>query len=88
VTLARKVETELFRPADAPKATVNVNAVDGVVFLRGTAPTPEQITALERKARAIPGVREVENLLHPPGTPPRRESAGARTTGRLRRTRG
>lgn len=70
VTLAHKVETQIFRPADSPKATVNVNAVDGVVFLRGVARTPEEIAELERRVRAIPGVREVENLLHLPGTPP------------------
>jgi osmotically-inducible protein OsmY len=69
VTLAHKVETEIFRPADSPKATVNVNAVDGVVFLRGTTPTAEQITELERMVRAIPGVKDVRNLLHLPGTP-------------------
>jgi osmotically-inducible protein OsmY len=68
ITLAHKVETEIFRPADAPKGTVNVNAVDGVVFLRGTA-TSEQITELESKVRAIPGVKDVRNLLHVPGTP-------------------
>jgi hypothetical protein len=69
VTLAHKVETEIFRPADAPKATVNVNAVDGVVFLRGVARTASEIAELEREVRAIPGVRDVENLLHLPGTP-------------------
>jgi hypothetical protein len=70
VTLAHKVETEIFRPADAPKGTVNVNAVEGVVFLRGVARTAEEIAELERKVRAIPGVRRVENLLHLPGMPP------------------
>jgi BON domain len=69
ITLAHKVETEIFRPADAPKSTINVNAVDGVVFLRGTAPTSEEIAELERKVRAIPGVKDVRNLLHLPGTP-------------------
>lgn len=69
ITLAHKVETEIFRPADAPKGTVNVNAVDGVVFLRGVAPSPEQIAELETKVRAIPGVKDVRNMLHLPGTP-------------------
>ena len=69
VTLAHKVETEIFRPADAPKATINVNAVDGVVVLRGVARTAAEIAELEREVRAIPGVRDVENLLHLPGTP-------------------
>ena len=35
VTLTRKVETEIFRPKGAPKGKVDVNAVDGVVWLRG-----------------------------------------------------
>jgi hypothetical protein len=75
ITLARKVETVIFRPDDAPKATVNVNAVEGVVFLRGTAQTQEQIADLERQVQAIPGVRDVENLLHLPGTPPPHDSS-------------
>jgi hypothetical protein len=75
ITLAHKVETEIFRPADAPKGTVNVNAVDGVVFLRGTAQTPEQIRDLERRVQSIPGVKDVENLLHLPGTPAPHESS-------------
>ncbi len=35
VTLTRKVETEIFRPQGAPKGKVDVNAVEGVVWLRG-----------------------------------------------------
>ena len=34
VTLARNVETEVFRGADSPEGTVDVNVVDGVVWLR------------------------------------------------------
>jgi hypothetical protein len=80
VTLARKVETELFRPADAPKSTVNIDAVNGVVSLRGEVRTREGIAELEGKARRIPGVRDVENLLHLPGTPAPAHSGGARTS--------
>jgi hypothetical protein len=69
VTLARKVESEIFRGRGAPKATVDVNAVDGVVWLRGEVKRPEQIRALEEKARAVPEVRDVENLLHLVKTP-------------------
>lgn len=63
-TLAHKVETILFRPADAPKGHVNIDAVDGVVTLRGQVDRVEQIREMEDKARAINGVREVQNLLH------------------------
>jgi osmotically-inducible protein OsmY len=65
-TLARKVETEIFRPADAPKSTVNINAENGVVYLRGEVAQPEMIEELVRKARKVKGVRDVRNLLHLP----------------------
>src|ERR671930_653955 len=68
VTLARKVETEIFRGPDIPKGQINVNAEDGVVYLRGEAPTPEMINNLVEKTRKIQGVRDVRNLLHLPKT--------------------
>jgi hypothetical protein len=68
-TLKAEVETELFRPADTPKGRVTIGVVDGVVELRGTAKTQKQIRDLERRAREIPEVRDVENLLHQPKTP-------------------
>ena len=67
VTLARKVETEIFRDAEVPKGQINVNAEDGVVYLRGEVEQPDMIEELESKARDVQGVREVENLLHLPG---------------------
>jgi hypothetical protein len=73
-TLKAKVETELFRPADAPKGGVTVGVVDGVVELRGTVKSANEIRGLERRVREIPEVRGVENLLHQQKTPaPRRK---------------
>jgi osmotically-inducible protein OsmY len=69
VTLARKVETEIFRDADAPKGQVNVEVVKAVVTLRGQVDTPDLIEELERQTRKVTGVRDVENLLHTPDTP-------------------
>jgi osmotically-inducible protein OsmY len=66
--LARKVESEIFRSADAPKGKVDVNAENGVVFLRGEV-EPDWIERLEREAEQVTGVKAVRNLLHPPGTP-------------------
>ena len=66
VTLARKVETEIFRAADAPKGQVDVNAENGVVFLRGQVDRPELVEALEARVRKVQGVKGVENLLHTP----------------------
>lgn len=67
VAVARKVETVIFRDPSVPKGKINVNAADGVVWLRGEANSPEQIRALEQACAAIPEVRRVENLLTPHG---------------------
>jgi osmotically-inducible protein OsmY len=63
VTLTRKVESEIFRPADAPKGKVAVNAENGVIFLRGTLDSREQVEELATLAAAVDGVKGVENLL-------------------------
>jgi osmotically-inducible protein OsmY len=68
VTLARKVETEIFRGEDVPKGQINVNAENGVVVLRGEVEQRELIKDLEERTRKVQGVKEVENLLHVPGT--------------------
>ena len=69
-TLARKVESEIFREPDMPKGQINVNAESGVVYLRGEVQRAELIAALENAARKVQGVREVENFLHLPGAAP------------------
>jgi hypothetical protein len=66
-TLKAKVETELFRPEDAPKGQVDVNVENGVVFLRGEVDRPELVSDLEATVRKVQGVRDVENLLHARG---------------------
>jgi osmotically-inducible protein OsmY len=68
-TLAQKVQSEIFRDADIPKGQINVNAEDGIVVLRGEVKRPEMIEELVEKTRKVQGVREVQNLLHLPGTP-------------------
>ena len=69
VTLARKVESELYRRARVPKGHISVNAEDGLVFLRGVMDRQQDIERIEVATRQIEGVREVENLIHLPGTP-------------------
>lgn len=68
VELAHKVETEIFRDGTIDKGRLNINAERDVVFLRGTAPTLEEITGIEDRVRKVEGVRHVVNLLHLPGT--------------------
>jgi len=64
--LAERVKSEIFRPADAPKESVNVNVENGVVYLRGEVKRPDLIRKLVKEASAVDGVRGVENLLHTP----------------------
>src|SRR5215204_6675254 len=79
VTLTRKVETEIFRPKGAPKGKVDVNAVDGVIWLRGEVKNQSQMQSIEKAVRAVPEVKDVENLLHLPKTPaPSRTRGGAK----------
>ena len=67
VTLARMVESEIFRDAEVPAAQINVNVENGVVYLRGELEQPDLIEDLGAQARKVQGVRAVENLLHVPG---------------------
>ena len=82
VTLVRKVESELFRSNRGTKSHVSVNAQNGVVELRGQLDRAEDIEALGIAAARIEGVKEVHNLLHTPGSPPKHTPAGDR--GELR----
>jgi osmotically-inducible protein OsmY len=78
VTLARKVETEIFRDADAPKGDVSIDVQAGVVYLRGTVADAAWIDRLADGAKKVDGVKGVKSLLHQPGTPaPAAEPRGA-----------
>lgn len=66
-TLARNVETEIFRGDEVTKGKVDVNAENGKVYLRGEVDKPELIRDLEERARSVQGVEDVENLLKVPG---------------------
>jgi osmotically-inducible protein OsmY len=78
VTLARKVETEIFRAADAPKGDVSVDVQAGVVYLRGTVADEAWIDRFADEAKKVDGIKGVKNLLHRPGTPaPAAEPRGA-----------
>jgi osmotically-inducible protein OsmY len=71
VTLARKVESEVLGAEDAPKGSVVVNARDGVVELRGEVKRPEDVKELAAAAAKVAGVKDVNNLLHTPGSEPK-----------------
>jgi hypothetical protein len=84
VALVNRVKSELFRDPGIDKGAIVVNVEGDVLFLRGTAPTPEQIEDIGRRASRIAGIGRVVNLLHPPGEPvpvmdQEATEAGART---------
>lgn len=68
-TLARKVESEVFRDRLIAKGAINVNVEDGVVVLRGQVDRPEDVLGIEDVVRRIPDVLDVQNLLHLAGEP-------------------
>ena len=68
-TLVDKVESIVFRKHDVPKGQININAENGVVFLRGQVEDPELVGTLEGRVRKVRGVKDVENLLHTPEAP-------------------
>jgi osmotically-inducible protein OsmY len=68
-TLKAKVESEVFRDPRVPKGRVDVNAEDGVVYLRGEVDSPDLVVELEEATRNVHGVRQVENLLSAPRGP-------------------
>ncbi len=63
-TLAERVQSQIFRPADAPKGDVNVSVEHGVVYLRGEVDDPSQIDELKQATQQVEGVTEVKALLH------------------------
>jgi osmotically-inducible protein OsmY len=69
VTLARKVETEIFRDPESPKGQVSVDVQAGVANLRGEVADEGWIAKLADEAAKVDGVKGVNNLLHRPGTP-------------------
>jgi osmotically-inducible protein OsmY len=78
VTLARKVETEIFRAPDAPKGDVSIDVQAGVVYLRGVVADDAWIQRFADDAKKVDGIKGVKNLLHRPGTPaPTAEPRGA-----------
>ncbi len=67
--LLARVESELFRDPALPKGDIVLDAVGGVVTLRG-AVDPALVEEIPVLVAAVDGVVRVDNRLHPPGAPP------------------
>jgi hypothetical protein len=67
LTLADKIRSEVLGRFDGPHLTIDVNS--RVVTLRGQVRDDKAVQDIEREVRVTPGVADVVNLLHTPGTP-------------------
>lgn len=68
-TLCQRVESQLFRDRHIPKGSLNISCEHGMVILRGQLDSIADIARIEERVRRVAGVRGVQNLLHPLGTP-------------------
>ena len=80
VTLARKVETEIFRDAEVPKGQININAENGKVVLRGEVEKPSMIKDLEKRTRKVQGVTRGREPAPQPSRPRAGGQLGLRAT--------
>jgi len=84
-TLCQRVESQLFRDRHIPKGRINITAEHGTIILRGELESIDDITHLEERVMRMHGVRGIQNLLHPQGTPaPNKERS--RIAGTMGRT--
>jgi hypothetical protein len=67
--LLARVESELFRDPALPKGDIVLDAVGGVVTLRG-AVDAALVEEIGVRVAAVEGVVRVDNRLHRPGAPP------------------
>lgn len=70
ITVTDKVRSEVLGRYEFSAYTINVDTVEGMVTLRGLVDDPAVIADLEQSVRKVVGVRDVENLLHGPDSPP------------------
>lgn len=67
--LCQEVRTRVLGRPEFRRWRVLVDSCGGVVGLRGVVDDPDAAAALVRATAAVPGVVEVRDYLHPPGTP-------------------
>jgi len=80
LTILDRVESEVFADPAIPKGDINVMVVEGRAVLRGQV-SESQIAAIEAAVRQVVGVKDVENLLHVPGTPAPNKASARATAG-------
>jgi hypothetical protein len=68
--VVQRVSTALGREQDLPLGSLNIDAVDGIVRVRGTVADARTAREIVEKTVAVPGARAVMSLMRTPdGTP-------------------
>jgi BON domain-containing protein len=69
-TLAESIRVALAEQPGLLQGSLQIEVRGGTVLLRGELDSVEAIVEVERRASAVPGVRDVRSTLHLTGTPP------------------
>jgi osmotically-inducible protein OsmY len=85
-TVADRIRSEVLGRPGLDAGGLVVDVQDGVAHLRGEMQDEARITEVVAMTRSVAGVRDVENLIHVPGTPAPNKQA-ARSTSRSTSTR-
>lgn len=85
--LVDKVRSEVLAGPEWRACTINIDAAEGAVALRGEVTRPEQVKQLEAAVAQVPGVRTVDNFVHPPGTQPENIREAVEASDQARRAR-
>jgi hypothetical protein len=68
--VVQRVRTALGREQDLPLGALNIDAVDGIVRVRGTVPDARTAREIVEKAAVVPGARAVMSLMRTPDGAP------------------
>jgi osmotically-inducible protein OsmY len=79
-TLTARIQSEVFGQADIPKDRLTLDVVDGVATLRGELDSQVQIDDVVRRVHQVPGVRDVDVLVHLPGRTAANKEAAVRAS--------
>jgi osmotically-inducible protein OsmY len=83
-TLVAKVRSEVLGNADWADYSLNVDAADGVVTLRGEVASIDHRDAIVEAVEGVTGVEQVSSLLHLPGETPENVKPSRRPPARTR----
>jgi osmotically-inducible protein OsmY len=76
VVIAQRIQSDVFGRVDVPKDRLSVDVVAGVATLRGELDSRDTIDDVTARVRRVPGVEDVEVLVHLPDEPaPNKEAA-------------